>query len=359
MIRKCCFSILVISLVTLGQAGNLGAVKFRCQQISEPGPNFSPIRVNDKGQILGSIGAEPFIHAAIWAPGSGTPQDLGTLGGTYSIPHDFNEAGEVVGKSLTSSGTTHAFIWDQTQGIRDLGLLGGEGGNEAIAYGINNHGSVVGYSDTPPDPPENYRGIRSVVWSGDNIVDLGPVSSIPHNCINDYYFITGTEQTVGGFEPRLLLPLMGYPVSLGLLPGDGDCRIVKINNKGHVVGYSHPLVNIIPTHGCLWSYGNPPQDLCSLGGTFTKPYDINDSDWIVGESRHSGAAVTDAFLHIPQDGMQDLNNLLVNPLQYPEHLIMANCINNRGQIVSVSNYQIIYLLTPIKGTVPYLLLLSD
>jgi probable HAF family extracellular repeat protein len=253
MNRKCWFALLVICLATFGQAASLGAVKFRCQQISEPNPNFNPKRINDKGQILGGI-TVPIVHyddvhAAIWTPGSGAPQDLGTLGGNESVPYDFNEAGKVVGLSYTSSGAQHAFIWDQTQGIRDLGLL--LGGNIAAAYSINNQGAAVGGS-TNGDSPNLIN--RSVFWGpGGNIVDLGSTDSIPNAFINDYYMLAGsTSKLEGGVEPILLLP-MGSPVSLGLLPGDGDCVVAKMNNKGHMVGHSFPLWQGTPKHGCLWS----------------------------------------------------------------------------------------------------------
>jgi probable HAF family extracellular repeat protein len=55
--------------------------------------------------------------------------NLGTLGGTYSEPHDsgsaLNASGQIVGASTTTSGEFHAFLWSPQDGMIDLGTLGG------------------------------------------------------------------------------------------------------------------------------------------------------------------------------------------------------------------------------------------
>ena len=71
--------------------------------------------------------------------------DLGTLGGTFSIGAAINEAGQVVGRSTTSSFVTHAFVWDSENGMTDLGTLGGA---ISSATAINEEGQVAGISGT-------------------------------------------------------------------------------------------------------------------------------------------------------------------------------------------------------------------
>ena len=66
--------------------------------------------------------ADDDAHAFLW---DGTRmQDLGTLGGAYSVGVAINASGQVTGYADTADGETHAFLWDGTR-MQDLGTLGG------------------------------------------------------------------------------------------------------------------------------------------------------------------------------------------------------------------------------------------
>lgn len=75
--------------------------------------------INDSGKIVGLAIFESANsgsgHAALWSPtGSGyTFQDLGDLGGGFSVADSINRAGDVVGSSLVNAGdtVTHATLW--------------------------------------------------------------------------------------------------------------------------------------------------------------------------------------------------------------------------------------------------------
>src|SRR5690242_12965143 len=54
-----------------------------------------------------------------------TVQDLGTLGGSFSLAGGMNEEGSVVGFStVAGNGAVHAFLWRSGE-MTDLGTLGG------------------------------------------------------------------------------------------------------------------------------------------------------------------------------------------------------------------------------------------
>ncbi len=46
----------------------------------------------------------------LWTADQGMA-DLGTLGGTEGIARAINEAGQIVGESLTAAGARHATLW--------------------------------------------------------------------------------------------------------------------------------------------------------------------------------------------------------------------------------------------------------
>jgi probable HAF family extracellular repeat protein len=136
------------------------------------------VAINRSGLVVGaSATAGGDVHAFLW---DGTVmRDLGTLGGKASLPgappegatdwrttivgfsigrlgdgqrlqfqptyrRAINDAGQIVGTSVTANGETHAFLWEAGT-MRDLGTLGGAYSDAAA---INASGQVVGSSET-------------------------------------------------------------------------------------------------------------------------------------------------------------------------------------------------------------------
>lgn len=67
--------------------------------------------MNARDQIIGvSDTADGFRHAFRWTPSDGL-QDLGTLGGTDSEGLSINAEGQITGDAAMARGGVHALIW--------------------------------------------------------------------------------------------------------------------------------------------------------------------------------------------------------------------------------------------------------
>jgi probable HAF family extracellular repeat protein len=103
--------------------------------------------INDSGQIVGSAQNRPALYSR-----SGGLQNLGTFGGEEGIATAINNLGQVVGWADTGEtyagdprecpcNITRAFLYDGSGTLQDLGTLGGP---ISRAIDINNLGQIVG-----------------------------------------------------------------------------------------------------------------------------------------------------------------------------------------------------------------------
>jgi probable HAF family extracellular repeat protein len=92
-------------------------------------------------------------HAAILG---GSPVDLGTLGGTYSVPSSVNDSGWISGYSANAAGQDRAFVWRPADGMVDLGTIAGD--VASLALGMDDHGHVIGLSRSA-----QFGGVETVV----------------------------------------------------------------------------------------------------------------------------------------------------------------------------------------------------
>src|ERR1700724_1542956 len=97
-------------------------------------------REHMKSIIVTSIAASSLLAGfAIAEPPRYTVTDLGTLGGTFSIPFGINNAGRVAGGATLPGGNLHPFLWHDGH-MTDLGTLGGPNGD---AGGPNARGELA------------------------------------------------------------------------------------------------------------------------------------------------------------------------------------------------------------------------
>jgi len=122
--------------------------------------------------------------------------DLGTLGGTYSTAMAINGSGQVVGYSNTSSGETHAFLWQSglNSGKGSMIDLGTLGGSYSCPWAINGSGQIVGESTTPSGETRAFLWQLGLKPGKGYMIDLGTLAGFIHSYA---YAINGSGQIVG------------------------------------------------------------------------------------------------------------------------------------------------------------------
>lgn len=291
--------------------------------------------------------------------------NLGTLGGTSSGANSINNRNWVTGvANLAGDQTAHATLWLAGSKF-DLGTLGGP--NSAVSWPVkNNHGVIVGISETAPiDPlgerfscasffgtPRTGHSCQGFRWQN------GVMTALPTLGGNNSYAtgLNNRDQAVGWAEntvhdptcvhPRQVLQfraVMWGPKSnqiqeLPPLPGDPTSAATAINDKSQVVGISgicdRAVGRFSAAHAVLWQNG-VTTDIGNLGGVaWNTPTAINNRGEVAGFSDlpgdQDGTPNFHAFRWTQSTGIQDLGTLPGDVLSE------ALGINNQGQIVGMS-----------------------
>jgi len=137
--------------------------------------------------------------------------DLGTLGGDESLAYCINDAGQIVGEAMNNKGDSHATLFDPTGAGNNLDL-GTLGGRDSWAWSINDVGQIVGYQ---------YSSAISINNAGQIVGEA--------------------EDTEGNYRATLFDPTgAGNNIDLNILidPASGWMLISAsdINNSGWIVG---------------------------------------------------------------------------------------------------------------------------
>jgi probable HAF family extracellular repeat protein len=238
-------------------------------------------------------------------------QNLGTLGGPDSCAYWINQRGEVAGMSFTNSKinpstgfpTTHPFVWNGRR-ILDVGSLGGTLALGAGVVPLNDRGEMVGFSNLAGDATFHpFRWTKS-----EGMEDLGTLggNNGEANSINDAGMIVGKADLPGPLPQThdAFLWRNGVMTDLGTQDGDPCSNAMHINSKGQIVGGSSDCHNFL--HAFLWENGGPMIDLNtflppSSGVTLTEATFINDRGEISVQAVFSHGD-NHAALLIPCDG---------------------------------------------------------
>jgi len=176
-------------------AGCISAPRYELVDLGTlPGDATSePAGINDAGVVVGFSSGPSGERAFVWDAVSGM-REVGDLpGGTVSSRASaINNAGQIVGRSTTWNDAPHAFLFTPGQGMRDLGDLAG-GVDYSWASGINARGQVVGSSNGP-------NQWTAFVWDATNgMRDLGILDAKEAIAINDFGKVTGSLFDGGTF----------------------------------------------------------------------------------------------------------------------------------------------------------------
>ena len=188
--------------------------------------------VNASGAVVGYQFGSDFSLRGFLNDGSGTIL-IPLLGGANNTATAINNAGTVVGYSVTTDGKEIAFSY-VAGASTPLGVL--PGGANSRANAINSFGTIVGQAD------DSSGLFHAVLLSGGAWTDLGVPPGYESGAamaISDLGQVAGTfDDGVGGSMAFLWTPSGQTVVLLGALAPGGNSRASGVNSSGLVVGTS-------------------------------------------------------------------------------------------------------------------------
>ena len=381
-----------------------------------PGASFTTAYfINTTDDVLGQYQVNGVYHSYLMTrrvPHNShyTVADLGTLGGSFSIAFGISNDGGITGSSRDAGENQHPFIWRAGK-MTDLGTLGGPnggaggpngsgelagfvetttrdtlgedacgfgthlvclgvtwqngvmsqlltlGGNNALAYTLNNRGQAVGVAETSLQDsqcaaPQAVQ-FQAAEW-GPNAGEIRVLPPLAGDTVgfalanNDKGQAVGSTGTcantfIGSFAtgPHAVMWDHGSPIALGSLGGKFAAAGASINNRSEVVGGSL-LADEKTFNTYVWSEATGMIDAGTVGKDLTAyPTMINDSGQVVGSScdtDFSGNCRAYVWQYLGPGSetaeMTDLNTLI--PADSPYYLISANGINDAGEIVGLA-----------------------
>jgi probable HAF family extracellular repeat protein len=277
---------------------------------------------SSNGQLDPLVFGFPQARAVLWRGRHAI--DLGSFGGNESTAYSVNSRGQVAGVALNDiadpysffdyvfcgspNGTqTRAFLWDEENGMQDLGTLGG---NDALGFFVNEAGQVAGisYTDSTPSPPTGLPTFRPFLWEkGKGMQDLGTIGGAAVfniSGLNRRGQVVGTQTLAGDATWHPFLWDGKKLLDLGTFGGDQDWGN-WINDAGEVLGQGAFGGDI--WHAFLWKNGEKTDLGLLPGDTWSEPAVINSQGQIVGSS---GTANSQSAVLWEHGQIVDLNTLV-------------------------------------------------
>ena len=247
--------------------------------------------------------------------------DLGTLGGEESVAYSINDLGQVVGQTQNAQGELRPFLWNNVTGMIPLSGLPDD---DSKAVAINSVGDIL-------VTVNDYNGLYdfTYVWRDGGVAHQLPGGNICGHDINDQGTVVGASD----FQAFLWDEDSGLTM-LGTLEDEGSVARA-INELGQIVGEIEAPFGTIGFQGFIWQDGEytallPSIDELPPGVHFSSAYGINDNGQVVGFSYADTPSVAEMYATM-WDGCI-LRNL--GTLGYAGSRALSN--NNANQVVGWS-----------------------
>ncbi|MBV9850198.1 MAG: hypothetical protein JO250_11035 [Armatimonadetes bacterium] len=270
----------------------------------------------------------PNLHAAPPAPRYSVT-DLGTLGGDESVAYAINNRGQIVGGADThvrgpdGEYITYVFLW--SGGAKRK--LNNMPGRHYYAAGINDRGQIAGAYSARPESGT----YTPFLYANGKLRLLG---ALPRSggslAISEAYAINNAGQVVGVSNGQAFSWKNGKMRGLPMPPRFTTTTAFAVNGRGQIAGSGvGPGGTFFRSHALFWQ-GNRTTDLGTLPGFGdTEAHGINARGQVIGWTNRrqaGGSPVFRAFLW--QSGkMRDLGTLPgIRDTR-------ATALNDRGDIV--------------------------
>ena len=282
------------------------------------------------------------------------PIDLGTLGGTDSVADYVSDSGEVEGMSATAGGDTHRFVWTAAGGMVDLTVRWNAltGDQCFITAASKNDEMLIGFRAFPPAGGGNPTEHACAWTAAGGVIDLGTLGGANSYAygVNDHGQIVGWSQVTSRLHPFL------WTASEGMVDLDPDPSTlwvigahIAITNSGYIVGGGDNHVSVDQQgqpieKSFVWTATSGKIDLPTLGGRRNRanprnayrsaPNAITEMGHVVGKAEYYDATIGEpahrAYLWTPSAGITDLGTLGGSTSE-------ARAVNSSGVVVGVSN----------------------
>jgi probable HAF family extracellular repeat protein len=253
--------------------------------------------INNAGAIVGTTNVGTVETAVIWQNGTVTALPSLPLGSeVFGQAYGVNDSGVVVGYSETSPARLRAVSW--TNGIaEDLGNLLGAAGVNSFARGVNDAGQIIVDSNPNAAPASVPNGVSFLI-NGNAITPVtdnnGVALGVNAWAINANGVVAGAIYLADGTAHAFTWAngtMNVAPQAPSPTPGlDGASAI---NDQGVVVGDSRTNQTSAEIFPFIWDGDSAPINLNDLidpasGWELDSAWGINDSGQIVGNGELNG-----------------------------------------------------------------------